>query len=255
MCTVTFIPLGKAAIFTSNRDEHASRGNALPPKVYAVNQVKNIFPKDTKAGGTWFISNENGDVGILLNGAFKKHDPAPPYRKSRGQMLLDVFDTGSPYDRLRGYDFTGIENFTLVLWQESVLWEIRWDGTKLKLRKIDSDLPHIWSSVTLYTPSMIEERHRWFRNWLYGRKKITQRDIFNFHFHAEHGNREYGLRIARDNQISTTSITSLYLSSQQANLRHYDLVRDMEYILEYDLNQLKQQAIFSRQAYEMDREN
>ncbi len=84
MCTVSFIALTKGAILTSNRDEHVSRSIALYPEIYQANNRKIMFPKDSKAGGTWFISNENGDIGVLLNGAFEKHVPMPPYCKSRG---------------------------------------------------------------------------------------------------------------------------------------------------------------------------
>lgn len=252
MCTVTFIPLENAVIFTSNRDEHISRGDAAYPAVYDGNQVQNIYPKDPKAGGTWFISNAKGDVGVLLNGAFTKHLSSPPYRKSRGQMLLDLFDTHFPYERMCSYDFSGIENFTLVLWQDGCLREIRWDGLRLKQKIQSHDRPHIWSSVTLYTGQMIQERHEWFQNWLSARKKITPGDIFHFHFHTQNQNKSYGLRIDRGNQISTTSITCLHLKEKQASFRHYDLLAGKECILEYDLCQLQEHRIVSKNIYELD---
>ncbi|MGL1516781.1 NRDE family protein, partial [Vibrio parahaemolyticus] len=49
------------------------------------------FPKDPDGGGTWIALKENGDVAILLNGAFENHIPAYPYRRSRGLIFLDIF--------------------------------------------------------------------------------------------------------------------------------------------------------------------
>ena len=124
MCTVTFIPLKNGIILTSNRDEHISRGLAQYPEFYLSNNKKLVFPKDSKAGGTWFISNEHGDTGILLNGAFKKHISTPPYRKSRGHILPDIFQSDSPLEALNHYNLKGIENFTIILWEEEKLREI-----------------------------------------------------------------------------------------------------------------------------------
>lgn len=255
MCTVTFIPLEKGVILTSNRDEHVSRGIALYPEIYQTNNRKTIFPKDIKAGGTWFISNENGDIGVLLNGAFEKHLPLPPYRKSRGLMLLDFFDADSPYERLQQYNFFGIENFTLILWHRGVLREIKWDGAKLKEKEHNPELPHIWSSVTLYSEKMINERHGWFENWILSREKTTPQDIFDFHFNTQKQNIEYGLRISRNTKIFTTSITSLCLDEQRATFRHYDLIQDIESVLDYDLKQVQYLVIPTTKGNEFVQKN
>ena len=255
MCTVTFIPTQKGVILTSNRDEHFSRGIALYPEIYQANNRKIIYPKDSKAGGTWFVSNENGDIGVLLNGAFEKHLPTPPYRKSRGLMLLDLFDSDSPYEKMCNYRFSGIENFTLILWQQGVLREIKWDGIKLKERKHNPALPHIWSSVTLYSGQMTAERHGWFSSWIIARKKITQQDIFDFHFTTQNQNKDYGLCISRNNKISTTSITSLCLNGQRANFRHYDLIQDIESMLDYDLKQVQRLVISTTKENEVVQKN
>jgi hypothetical protein len=239
MCTVSFIPLKKGVILTSSRDEHTGRGPALYPDFYENNGHRLIFPKDRKAGGTWIVSNENGDAAILLNGAFKQHHPMPVYRKSRGLMLLDLFSSDSLYEKLCSYNFSGIENFTLILWHNLVLREIRWDGIKLKERRHDPQLPHIWSSATLYSDTMIEERHGWFRNWIIAQGKITQQDILDFHLNTEPQNKEYGLRISRSNKIFTASVTSICLNGQLANFKHYDLVQGIESTLEYDLKQVQ----------------
>ncbi len=237
MCTVSFIPLRKGVILTSNRDEHISRGIAAYPDFYLLNDKKLAFPKDSKAGGTWFISNEHGDAAVLLNGAFEKHIPMPPYRKSRGLVLPELFQSVSPYDALKKYNLSGIENFTIILWEKEQLREIKWNGEKLIGMRWDPLKAHIWSSVTLYNPDMITERHGWFNTWLQSHHDITQKDILNFHGNTNTNNMEYGLRISRSNQISTTSITSLCLENKQATFYHKDFIQNIESTLQFGLAQ------------------
>lgn len=237
MCTVSFISTKKGVILTSNRDEHISRGIALYPEFYQLNGKILAYPKDSKAGGTWFISNEKGDAGVLLNGAFEKHIPLPPYRKSRGLVLPELFQYDSAFETLKAYDLTGIENFTIILWEQQQLREIKWDGTKLFVQLHNPKQAHIWSSVTLYSEKMITERHGWFNNWLLSDKIIMQPDILDFHSNTSANNKEYGLRISRDNEISTSSITSISLENQKATFYHKDLIQNIESTLQYDLMQ------------------
>ena len=239
MCTVSYIPTKNGVILTSNRDEHISRGIAQYPEFYLLNNKKLVFPKDSKAGGTWFISNENGDTGVLLNGAFEKHTPLLQYRKSRGHVLPEIFQSDSPFEALKHYNLQGIENFTIILWEEEQLREIKWDGDRLRAKKHDSEQAHIWSSVTLYSREMIAARHDWFNKWLQSRAAITQKDILDFHSNTYSNNKEYGLLISRDNKISTTSITSLGLENPLATFYHKDYIQNIESTLKYDLLQLQ----------------
>jgi Transport and Golgi organisation 2 len=238
MCTVTYIPQRNGMILTSNRDEHISRGIALYPEFYQFNDKKLAFPKDSKAGGTWFICNEQGDTGVLLNGAFEKHIPKPPYRKSRGWLLPEIFQHQSPLQALMEYNLEGIENFTIILWEKKQLTEIKWDGIKLFIKNHNPLEAHIWSSVTLYSEKMIHERHGWFYNWLQAGHLITQQHILDFHTHTNSNNKEYGLRILRDDEISTSSITSIHLENQKATFYHKDLIQQIESTLEYNLLQV-----------------
>ncbi|MEO0339976.1 MAG: NRDE family protein, partial [Bacteroidota bacterium] len=89
MCTVTFIPQqGQDFILSSNRDEQASRS---PQGLSRIDQFQKelLFPRDTEAGGTWIAASNKDQVVCLLNGAFELHHRQPPYRKSRGIMVLE----------------------------------------------------------------------------------------------------------------------------------------------------------------------
>lgn len=228
MCTVTFIPGKNGILLTSNRDEHIHRGIALYPQIYPAGPKKLLYPKDSKAGGTWFISNEYGEAGILLNGAEHKHVSSPPYRKSRGSVLPDIFEADNPGNALQQYDLQGIENFTIVLWFRGTLLEFNWNGTVLKKREHSAASAHIWSSVTLYNEQMITERHAWFYNWISGQPAVTQADIVNFHRTTHVANKEYGLLIDRADTISTTSITSVNIEQAYLEIRHCDLLQNKE---------------------------
>jgi uncharacterized protein with NRDE domain len=67
-------------------------------KNYTVNGKNVIYPKDPKAGGTWYVVDENGTVLVLLNGAEEKHTIKLSYRKSRGLIVLDIIGNVSPRD-------------------------------------------------------------------------------------------------------------------------------------------------------------
>jgi len=64
----------------------------------------------------------------LLNGAFKKHIAQPPYRKSRGLVLLEIVEADEPQSFFKQLDLFDIEPFTVVLHQPGLLHEFRWDG-------------------------------------------------------------------------------------------------------------------------------
>ena len=117
MCTVSFIPTGNKVIITSNRDEKIVRPAAFPPKKMMCTADGAIYyPVDAQAGGTWFIANNKGDVGVLLNGAYQKHQPKPSYKQSRGSILPALFSEENTWHALKKFDFNVIENCTLVLY-------------------------------------------------------------------------------------------------------------------------------------------
>ena len=128
MCTVSFIPVGGKVIITSNRDEKLWRLPALLPKQYPSASGGMIFPRDGDSGGSWVTLCSNGNAGVLLNGAFTKHERKESYAKSRGIIFLEVMGNNNPLTHFSGISLKGIEPFTLILWQENKLYECRWDN-------------------------------------------------------------------------------------------------------------------------------
>ena len=193
MCTVSFYKNNAQVIITSNRDEHHSRAKALPPQIYQTESCQLIYCKDAQANGTWMALRNDGATIVLLNGAFERHQLNPPYKKSRGLMLLDFFLYNEPEAFLKLYDFSGIEAFTLILayscsdTKKVKLYELRWDEEKATLLTHDSALPQIWSSVTLYTKEVIEERKGWFEVWLSKHANYTSDTVLFFHHFGGNG--------------------------------------------------------------------
>ncbi|MEP7259187.1 MAG: NRDE family protein, partial [Flavitalea sp.] len=115
MCTVTYIPVGNTIFLTSNRDEQNRRLPALPPEMYNLCSGNLIFPKDGDAGGTWIAIHENGNAIVFLNGALVGHTSEPPYRKSRGLILIDLIDHITPFNSFLAINLNRIEPFTAVI--------------------------------------------------------------------------------------------------------------------------------------------
>jgi hypothetical protein len=222
MCTVTYLPTGSSIIITSNRDEKKVRSIAQPPAFYNNGKYKLYYPKDEVSQGTWFISNQKGYVGVLLNGAGILHESKPPYKLSRGTILPIIFQSDHPLQALQRLELTGIENCTIILFVQQKLYQCRWDGSNLEQIELDKNIPHVWSSITLYEMAMIEERHAWFFEWLNERNYYSQQDIINFHSTAGKGNNEYGLLMNRNNELCTVSITSIEVASPVSIMQYFD---------------------------------
>jgi len=236
MCTVTFIPVKNKLFITSNRDEKILRKPALPPKAYAVINATITYPKDADAGGTWIAMHENGNAVVLLNGGFKKHIPAPPYKKSRGIILLEIIADSKPYAAFHSVKLLNIEPFTLVLLDDNNLYECRWDGSSKHAVHLDKSKAHIWSSVTLYNKAIIQKREQWFREWLRRNPTPSMQDILQVHLFAGDGDNHNDLRMNRNNMMLTVSATGMEISNEKATMHYLDLTADKLYRQELHLS-------------------
>ena len=228
MCTLTFVPTSDGIIITSNRDEHDSRGNTLFPVEKEINGLTVVFPQDPKAGGTWIACGLDQSVAVLLNGAFNKHKHKPPYRKSRGLVLLDLFNYKSLEAFSHNYDLEGIEPFTIVFYKKnsnSTLEELRWDGLKIHLVVFDVNQPHIWSSASLYSPDIILERQHWFAEML-ETKNISPSKLLHFHEFGGKSDAENNFKMDRGRGLRTISISQINIKKQNIGLLYQNLVNN-----------------------------
>jgi uncharacterized protein with NRDE domain len=145
MCTVSFIPVRDSFILTSNRDEKTTRKDAIRPRMSFYKGQKLFYPKDGDAGGSWIVMKESGDAAVLLNGAFICHRSEPPYRSSRGIILLDIISTERPSLTFTKINLQDIEPFTLILLENNCLYEARWDGAEKYCKQLSINRAHIWS--------------------------------------------------------------------------------------------------------------
>ena len=230
MCTVSFVNNHEGIIITSNRDEKVIRPGAIAPKNYCQNGKNIMYPKDAKAGGTWFVIDGNGTVLVLLNGGRMKHVPELFYRKSRGLIALDIVSSESPKDFWDQINLEDIEPFTLVLYQQEELYELIWDGFIKVKTVLDGNKNHIWSSVTLYPKEIRQKRSNWFFDFLKGKKEISAYEMLDFHRNTEPGDLENGLVINRENELKTLSITQAVIEKNKCVLRYYDLVKTQDFL-------------------------
>lgn len=235
MCTVTFIPVQDKYFITSNRDEKNSRRVAIPPTIYQFESGKILFPKDGEMGGSWIASHENGNAAVLLNGAFEKHIPQPPYRLSRGKIFLHIIASENPVTRFDRLDLERIEPFTLIVFEKGDLYECRWNGSKKYLKQLKSYRPYIWSSVTLYEERIVKKRESWFASFLEESPNPSQQDILHFHQFTGDGNKDHNLQMERGALYSTVSITSISLTTDRADMKYLDLKQQKLYETDIEL--------------------
>ena len=223
MCTVSFIPSNDKFFITTNRDEKLSRKIAISPGMFDYNGLKLFFPKDTDAGGTWIVMKENGDAAVLLNGAFICHTAEPPYRLSRGIILLDIFSKEKPSVTFTKINLQDIEPFTLILLENNCLYEFRWDGTERFCKQLNINKSYIWSSATLYDGFVIKKREQWFASFLNDHPTPTQQDILDFHRFTGDGDKQNDLLMTRDGMYTTVSITSILLTKDRGCIEYLDI--------------------------------
>jgi len=227
MCTVTFIPLIKEGyVITSNRDEKTSREQAVFPTVKHFKGYDLLLPRDPQGGGTWIAMDNLKRTVCLLNGAYQPHQFTPPYRHSRGLVVIDFFKFKAVSEFVETYDFRQIEPFTLVIVQDERLFEFRWDGENKYFIEHSFEIPKIWSSVTLYNADIIKKREIWFNHWLKENANYNQEMIIDFHTFAGEGDTRNDVLMEREDHLKTVSISSVLNVSDRAVMTYFDRIND-----------------------------
>jgi hypothetical protein len=225
MCTVSFLPTKSGFILSSNRDERSARPKANFPAQYNSKSGTLTFPQDGLAGGTWIALAPNKMI-CLLNGAFEKHHHNPPYRHSRGKVVLDAFDFESFEEFRANYSLENIEPHTLVMIEfdaEIQLTELRWDGTQKYIKSLDASKTHIWSSSTLYNQEIRERRASLFTKWCQD-SKYTLANIRDFHLNGGVGDSRNDFRMQRENTLQTISFTQVLVENGLGKMIYEDLM-------------------------------
>jgi hypothetical protein len=154
-----------------------------------------------------------------------RHHHHPPYRKSRGLVVLDFFETKDAVDFVKGYDLMGIEPFMLLIAENEKLYEFRWDGTEKYFKSLNENEPILRCSVTLYGPEIIAMREKWFKEWLAAHHMYAVNEILRFHLFAGEGDNSTDVRMSRAGLVKTVSVTSVE-SSQDIHRMYYTGVKE-----------------------------
>jgi uncharacterized protein with NRDE domain len=207
MCCLTiYKDENNQVIFTHNRDENISRNAS-----FLLSKVgKTSFftaPIDPVSNGTWIGSN-GVLTAALLNGANTNHEKKFFYKQSRGSIIPTFFECQDINAFMSSFDPCDFEPFTLLLFNKSEdrLVEIIWNEITLEERALDTDKAHIYSSSTLYTDNIKNERKSLFHDYI--SKPQTAESIMDLHSKEGIDHNQY-FNVTVTKEIKTLSIIQI----------------------------------------------
>jgi len=228
MCTVTYIPNDSGSfILTHNRDESIKRVIASPPLKKMIGGIKHIFPVDPQGMGTWIGASEQGRVASLLNGGHSGHKHNPPYKHSRGLIIPAYFKYPSFIDFYNDFDFTGLEPFTLLVFEGGQIFETILDESQVRYRELNPEKPFIYSSSTLYSENTRANRNIEFLEWYLLTENKNQKNILDFHKAHFFENEKDKSKVKGGHILKTVSITSISNSPDIVHFDYFDMVNDI----------------------------
>ena len=237
MCTLLFIPEKNNCFFASLRDENPQRAVAKLPTLIEENGTRYIAPIDPSGSGTWLGVNHYGNVVVLLNGGFVKHQRQAVYAKSRGLIVTEMLRAKAPMEVWARLCLEGVEPFTVVTWNGAHLLQLTWDGSTKHRISLDHKKSHIWSSATLYTPTAQATRKQLFDTWIANKPHITPQTVLDFF--GENEDKQDGFLMNRQEIVKTLSYTFIQITDlRRANLQYYDWQNNAEtpFSIELSLN-------------------
>jgi hypothetical protein len=224
MCTVIYIPTPTGFLLSSNRDENFARKEAKPPAIYKLQTKEVLMPVDAEAGGTWIAVTNNWEALVLFNGGFIAHQKKNNYRLSRGiifNQLLAAIDTMAEWGLV---DLQNIEPFSMIMINQSVCNRLVWDGVKKHSIPFDRGNSYIWSSATLYTEQVIQQRTEVFNNWRGEQVEISPAQLSIFLQSAMKEDTQNRYVMNRDGVTGTVSISIIEYRREKA-IFYYDSLR------------------------------
>ncbi|MCL3780608.1 hypothetical protein EMN47_09450 [Prolixibacteraceae bacterium JC049] len=225
MCTLTYYPINQNKfILGSSRDVTRDRVSAISPRLYEKHQA--LYPTDPQGGGTWWFSSKKGWSAVLLNGGFINHTANPPYRMSRGQIMLELLNAHCPHEYLNNINLINIEPFTLILFDhrnDVNLKKLVWDGEDKHLFELDPTVNHIWSSATLYDPKQALAAKQWFNLFLQNNKTTNKDSVKAFHLDQQNSELKYPIILDSPNHCSV-SFTYIEIDKNSIDFEYHDLL-------------------------------
>ena len=230
MCILSVVKSNDRLIITSNRDEQRSRKNSQTPDVIEIGNRQAILARDAQALGTWLLTDNSGRTAILLNGAFECHTPTPPYRESRGIILLNLFQEENFKTAFLFYNLENIEPFQVVLISKDISYHCLWDGVQKHIFQIDLSKPQVFFSPTLYSLEQQEVKRKFFLSVFEEENLNTPAELFAFHSSTNEENSEFNFFMNREfqttksvTQIGTQQTQTTYMQWQMWDMQRHEI--------------------------------
>lgn len=231
MCTLSIVHTNDSTIITSNRDDAVHRSQVKLRKI-KVGIYFIYYLEDPIKKGTWLAFNSIGKVAVLLNGCNEKHKIQAHHTESRGKIPIDFLKMNvSLSDFVKIYSFQNYEPFTLVVWQQKSINELKWNGEKCEILIISNiESHHLWSSVTLYNKLQRAEREQLFVQSIQS-TNITSESVFNL-LSTPSNNIDSGFYILRD-KVRTLSTSQVVIEKNVISLKSLNHIEKNEFSINF----------------------
>ncbi|MFV0304485.1 MAG: NRDE family protein [Moheibacter sp.] len=194
-------------ILTQNRDESILRPTAENIQTKQIHEKLYTGPVDLVSGGTWMYHSEDYLV-CLLNGGYQKHKHQPPYRMSRGILVLELLRYRFIDKFTKEVKLHGIEPFTMIMISRKSNEKkiLVWDGNQKSIEDVSEQNLVVRSSSTLYSDEEKTHHKKYFENLKgdYNPKKIKK-------IHHQ-------LKMLKNNKFPTVQTTSITQITQSKDL-------------------------------------
>ncbi|MGB6092131.1 MAG: NRDE family protein [Moheibacter sp.] len=197
-------------LLTHNRDESRLRPFSNQVHNSEYHQKKWIGPVDLVSGGTWIYYSLKY-AACILNGGYVKHSHRPPYRMSRGLLILELLRYNSIDQFISVTDLEGIEPFTMMMLNMNSTEKkiLVWNGSQRFVEDRSSEQLIVRSSTPLYT---VQEKSVHYNSFEEIENPTPER-VFELHDH---------LKMLPNHQfetVQTTSITQISHQHHQTDLK------------------------------------
>lgn len=197
-------------ILTQNRDESIYRPTSPDVLEREFHGQKVTSPIDLNSGGTWIYYAQKYTV-CVLNGGYENHSHRPPYRMSRGLVILELLKFSSVEEFIAQIDLNEIEPFTMIMIdlefnQKQILV---WNGKEKFIENLSEEKLIVRSSSTLYDNS----EKLYHKGNFESLNSINPEEIYKVH---------QKLAMLKNDKfpiVQSTSITQIIHSGKNTNLK------------------------------------
>jgi hypothetical protein len=226
MCTISIVPFKEKLFFTFNRDEHPARQTPEYITKEKNGDKEIVFAKDVKGGGTWFVIDNKGNVAMLFNGGYVKHEKKTDYQQSRGLLLLTIAKQPNMLAYFETIALENIEPFSIILYEQKKMYRLIWNGSTKEVVALSLMNPHIFSSATIYTKEVQDDRKVWLNQYL---NNNPQPDMFHFHCNYKKEDAANGLILKRNELLQTLSVSQAQVGNGEVCIQHFDVLQQKFY--------------------------